>query len=53
MFVLGHDGADAFALLLKAAENVVEFELSATPAAAVVTRGLGDPEQKVVDRSRP
>jgi isoamylase len=49
MFVLGHDGADTFALLMNAAHNGVEFTLPAAPFSAWELAVSSDPEQRVVE----
>jgi isoamylase len=46
-FVLGHDGAAAFALLLNAAENGVEFTLPTAPNGEWRLACSSDPEQKL------
>ncbi|WP_090481170.1 glycogen debranching protein GlgX [Nakamurella panacisegetis] len=48
MFVVGHDGADAFALLLNAAENGVEFAVPAAPHGEWELASSSDPEQQVL-----
>ncbi|ARC58027.1 hypothetical protein AS850_13160 [Frondihabitans sp. 762G35] len=47
MFVLGHEGADTFALLMNAASNVVEFTLPEAPFADWELALSSDPEQQV------
>ncbi|MFI5085417.1 MAG: glycogen debranching protein GlgX [Actinomycetales bacterium] len=47
MFVLGHAGADTFALLLNAAENGVEFALPPAPAKPWDLALSSDPDQQV------
>ena len=49
MFVLGHEGADAFALLLNSAENVVEFTIPPAPHEQWQLAVSSDPEQVVAD----
>ena len=46
-FLVGHDGADAFALLLNAAENVVEFTVPPAPNAEWQLAISSDEQQKV------
>ncbi|TFD93477.1 glycogen debranching protein GlgX [Cryobacterium lactosi] len=46
-FVLEHDGADAFALLLNAAANGVEFTVPAAPSGAWELAASSDPGQQV------
>jgi isoamylase len=47
MFILGHDDADAFALLLNAAANGVEFTVPSAPNAEWVLAASSDPDQQV------
>ena len=47
MFVVGHEGADAFALLLNAAENGVEFTVPDAPNGEWELAVSSDPEQQV------
>ncbi|MHA3701162.1 glycogen debranching protein GlgX [Jatrophihabitans sp. YIM 134969] len=47
-FVFGHPGGDAFALLLNAAENVVEFTVPEAPHADWALALSSDTDQKVV-----
>jgi isoamylase len=47
MFVLAHEGADTFALLLNAAENGVEFTIPEAPGTAWELASSSDPEQHV------
>ena len=47
MFVVGHDGGAAFALLLNAAENGVEFTVPAAPHGEWELATSSDPEQVV------
>ena len=47
IFFLGHDGADAFALLLNSAENGVEFTIPEAPNAEWSLALSSDPEQQV------
>jgi isoamylase len=47
MFVLGHEGADTFALLMNAASNGVEFTLPDAPFGAWELALSSDPEQRV------
>ncbi|MGN6445120.1 glycogen debranching protein GlgX [Amnibacterium sp.] len=46
-FVLEHEGADAFALLLNSAENGVEFQVPAAPNREWELEVSSDPEQRV------
>jgi isoamylase len=46
-FIFGHEGADAFALLLNAAENVVEFAILEAPHQQWQLAISNDPEQQV------
>ena len=48
MFVVGHEGADSFALLVNAAGNGVEFTLPLAPDLEWELALSSDPEQKVV-----
>ena len=53
-FVLGHEGGDAFALLLNAAENGVEFQVPRGARTAEWELAVSsDPEQQVVERRSP
>jgi isoamylase len=47
LFVLGHEGGDAFALLLNAAENGVEFTVPKAPSAEWTLAASSDSEQRV------
>ena len=47
LFLLGHAGADTFALLLNSAENGVEFTIPEAPNAEWVLASSSDPEQHV------
>jgi isoamylase len=47
MFVLAHEGADTFALLLNAAENGVEFTIPEAPGTVWELASSSDPEQHV------
>ena len=49
MFILGHGGADTFALLLNAAQNGVEFTIPAAPGKVWELAASSDPEQRVAD----
>ena len=49
MFILGHRGADTFALLLNSAENGVEFTIPAAPGKGWELAITSDPEQRVAD----
>ena len=46
-FVVGHEGGDAFALLLNSAENVVEFEVPTAPHGEWELALSSDPDQSV------
>jgi isoamylase len=46
-FVLGHAGADSFALLLNSAENGVEFQVPEAPGGEWELAASSDPEQQV------
>ena len=46
-FVLEHEGADAFALLLNSAENGVEFQVPEAPNGEWELAVSSDPEQQV------
>jgi glycogen operon protein len=48
MFVLGHEGADTFALLMNAAHNGVDFTLPPAPFGEWELAISSDPEQQVV-----
>jgi isoamylase len=47
MFLLGHDGGDAFALLLNSAANGVEFTIPKAPNHEWQLAATSDPEQQV------
>jgi glycogen operon protein len=49
MFVLGHDGGDAFALLLNSAENGVEFTIPKAPNNEWQLAATSDPDQQAND----
>jgi glycogen operon protein len=47
MFVLGHEGADSFAVLMNAAQNGVEFTVPEAPFGEWELASSSDPEQQV------